>query len=129
MPNSRHSAKKDVAEHRYAGQPMPSAALLPRVWHSAKKSFAECIFCRVPGTQQRTFNRVPFFAECSTRQRRSLPSARFLTLGKDPVSSSEYITLHYITTFPFQIFLIQISIGVREREHGRSNKPPDAVMP
>ena len=42
MPNSRHSAKKDVAEHRYAGQPMPSAAFLPRVWHSAKKSFTEC---------------------------------------------------------------------------------------
>ena len=41
VPNSRHSAKKDVAEHRYAGQPMPSAALLPRDWHSAKKSFAE----------------------------------------------------------------------------------------
>ena len=60
VPNIRHSAKKDVAEHRYAGQPMPSAALLPRVWHSAKKSFAECIFCR-----------VQFFAECSvfdTRQ-------------------------------------------------------------
>ena len=37
-----HSAKKDVAEHHYAGHPTPSAALLPRVWHSAKKSFAEC---------------------------------------------------------------------------------------
>ena len=42
VPNTMHSVKKDVAEHRYAGQPMPSAALLPRVWHSAKKSFAEC---------------------------------------------------------------------------------------
>ena len=30
VPNNRHSAKKDVTEHRYAGQPMPSAALLPR---------------------------------------------------------------------------------------------------
>ena len=56
VPNSRHSAKKDVAEHRYVGQPMPSAALLPRVWHSAKKSFAKCNY---------------------------LPSARFLTLDKE----------------------------------------------
>ena len=37
VPNSRHSAKKDVAEHGYAGQPMPSAALLP-----------SAILCRVP---------------------------------------------------------------------------------
>ena len=82
--NSRHSAKKDVGEHRYAGQPMPSAVLLPGAWHSAKKSFAESLFCR-----------VQFFAECGTRQRRSLPSARFLhsaknfALGKVSVSSSD----------------------------------------
>ena len=44
VPNSKHSAKKDVAEHRYAGQPMPSATRLSRAWHSTKKSFAECPF-------------------------------------------------------------------------------------
>ena len=72
MPNSRHSAKKDVAEHRYAGHPMPSAALLPRVWHSAKKSFAECIFlpsaiiCRVQHSAKKVFAECPIF---DTRQR------------------------------------------------------------
>ena len=83
VSNCRHSAKKDVAEHRYAGQPMLSAALLSRAWHSAKKSFAECpclpsvrhsaknslpsvILCRV----QHSVKKV--FVECSifdTRQR------------------------------------------------------------
>ena len=92
MPNSRHSAKKDVTEHRYAGQPMPSAALLPRVWHSAtehryagqpmpsaalllrvwhsaKKSFAECIFLPSVGHSAKNLCRVQHsekkvFAEC-----------------------------------------------------------------
>ena len=50
-------------------------------------------FCRESGTRQRNPlpnalvcrvpSRVQFFAECSTRQRRSLPSTRFLTLGKE----------------------------------------------
>ena len=71
VPNNRHSAKKDVAEHRYAGQPMPSAALLPRAWHSAKKSFAECpflpsaILCRVRHSTKKVFVECPIF---DTRQ-------------------------------------------------------------
>ena len=72
MPNSRHSVKKDVAEHRYAGQPMPSAALLPRAWHSAKKSFAECPFLPKGPTLGKEF-----FAEYN-----SLPSA---ALGKEGI--------------------------------------------
>jgi len=72
VPNSRHSAKKDVVEHRYAGQPMPSAALLPRAWHSAKKSFAECPFlpsaflCPVRHSTKKVFAECPIF---NTRQR------------------------------------------------------------
>ena len=96
MPNSRHSAKKDVAEHRYAGQPMPSAALLPRAWHSAKKSFAESFFlssarhsaknslpsailCRVQHSAKKVFAECPIF---DTRQR-ILHSAKslFLVVG------------------------------------------------
>ena len=91
--DSRHSAKKDVAEHRYAGQPMPSAALLPRAWHSAKKSFAECpflpsarhsaknslpsaILCRVRHSAKKVFAECPIF---DTRQS-SLHSAKALFL-------------------------------------------------
>ena len=72
VPNSRRSAKKDVAEHRYARQPMPSAAFLPRVWHSAKKSFVDCIFlpsailCRVWHSAKKVFAECPIF---NTRQR------------------------------------------------------------
>ena len=82
VPNSRHSAKKDVAEHRYVGQPMPSAVLLPRAWHSAKKSFAESLFlpsvrhsaknslssailCRVRHSAKKVFAECPIF---DTRQ-------------------------------------------------------------
>ena len=64
---SKHSAKKDVAEHRYAGQPMSSAALLPRAWHSANKSFAECL-----ALGEELFAECPIF---DTRQR-SLHSAK-----------------------------------------------------
>ena len=77
MPNSRHSAKKDVAEHRYAGQPMPSTGLLPRAWHSAKKSFAECpvaIFCRVRHSAKKVFAECPIF----DTQQSSLHSANAL---------------------------------------------------
>ena len=91
MPNSKHSAKKDVAEHRYAGQPMPSAALLPRAGHSVKKSFAESIFlpsarhsaknslssaflCRVRHSAKKVFAECPIF---DTRQS-SLHSAKAL---------------------------------------------------
>ena len=42
VPNCRRSAKKAVTGRRFHGQPMPSVEILPRVWHSAKKSFAEC---------------------------------------------------------------------------------------
>ena len=71
VPNSRHSAKKDMAEHRYVGQPMPSAERLPRAWHSAKKSFTESLFlpsailCRVRHSAKKVFAEY-----------------RFLTLGK-----------------------------------------------
>ena len=91
VPNSRRSAKKDVAEHRYVGQPMPSAAFLPRVWHSAKKSFAECSF--LPSAWHSAKNSLPsvilyrvrhsakkVFAEClifNTRQR-ILHSVKYL---------------------------------------------------
>jgi len=92
VPNSRRSAKKDVAEHRYARQPMPSAAFLPRVWHSAKKSFAECTFlpsawhsaknslpsailCRVRHSVKKVFAECPIF---DTRQS-SLYSAKILS--------------------------------------------------
>ena len=82
VPNSRHSAKKDMAEHRYVGQPMPSAVLLPRAWHSAKKSFAESLFlpsgsailCRVRHSAKKVFAECPIF---DTRQS-SLHSANAL---------------------------------------------------
>ena len=62
VPNSRHSAKKDVAEHRYAGQPMPSAALLPGARHSAKKAYAECrAFAGSPTLGKEGLCRVPDF--------------------------------------------------------------------
>ena len=65
VPNSRHSAKKDVAEHRYAGQPMPSAALLPRAWHSTNKSFAECLF--LPSARHSAKNSLPSAIFCWVR--------------------------------------------------------------
>ena len=92
VPNSRHTAKKDVAEHRYAGQPMSSAALLPRAWHSAKNSFveslfftecpAECNFSSSAALGKEGLCRVPDF----------LHSAKQFALSKDPVSGSDPLT-------------------------------------
>ena len=65
VPNSRHSVKKDAAEYRYAWQPMPSAELLPRVWHSAKKSFAECTF--LPSAWHSAKNSLPSVILCRVR--------------------------------------------------------------
>ena len=66
----------------FHGQPMPSVDILPRVWHSAKKSFAECpclpsaILCRVQHSAKQVF------AECSifNTQQRILHSAKYLFL-------------------------------------------------
>ena len=99
VPNSRHSAKKDVAEHHYAGHPIPSAAFLPRVWHSAKKSFAECIFlpsailCRVQHSAKKVFAECPIF----DTQQRILHSAESLfsvVIAREPFCS--FIILTYV---------------------------------
>ena len=75
----------------FHGQPMPSVEILPRVWHSAKKSFAEClclpsarhsakkslpsaILCRVQRSAKKIFAECPIF---DTRQR-NLHSAKSL---------------------------------------------------
>ena len=65
VPNSRHSAKKDVAEHRYAGQPIPSVVLLPRAWHSTKKSFAESLF--LSSARHSAKNSLPSAILCRVR--------------------------------------------------------------
>ena len=65
VPNSRHSAKKDVAKYRYAGQPMPSAVILPKAWHLANKSFAECPF--LPTARHSAKNSLPSAILCRVR--------------------------------------------------------------
>jgi hypothetical protein len=60
--------------------------LFCRVLHSTKRAFAECH--SLPSARnsvaldKATLYRVHIFAECNTRQRVDLPSARFLALGK-----------------------------------------------
>ena len=72
VPNSRHSAKKDVTKHRYAGQPMPSA----------------CAFAESLALGKEVLCREPFFAECAALGKElfaecnSLPSA---ALGKEGI--------------------------------------------
>ena len=65
------------------GASLPSAQLYRVSGTGQSLALPSALFCRVPDTRQSPICRVPSFAECGTRQRWPLPSARYLALGKD----------------------------------------------
>ena len=83
VPNRRHSTKRPASGTVIPGASLPSAQLCRVSGTGQSLSLPSALFCRVPDTRQRPICRVPSFAECGTRQRWPLPSARYLTLGKD----------------------------------------------
>ena len=83
VPNRRHSAKRPASGTIIPGASLLSAQLCRVSGTGQSLALPSALFCRVPDTRQSPICRVPSFAECGTRQRWPLPSARYLALGKD----------------------------------------------
>ena len=82
VPNAWHSAKLTALGPLCLWQYLPSALVCRGSDTRHIKVCRVPIFCRVLGTRQNSLCRVFYFADGRTRQTESLPSARYLALGK-----------------------------------------------